>query len=261
VVELKSERPSKAINFHQEGIVRIQFSAAPLRYATSDGRQLCFDLAPGSLISVDVNFRRVQQPDWSRDAPESEAWKWTVLAVDFDIADAAGQVWRLTSHVSADLFVRHMMDFSVGSILLWNDADEEMRKRFQQNILLTEIRYGNDDRVGRQLVVGDHVASVVFHYTAISFDLAAFPLYDYAGCPPELLVRYNSAASPMWDSSVEDSQEIPDLLFSVRWEYLLDNHWYLNQRGTWSHSDFPIPLVAQPVERQVEPQSDIRVVK
>lgn len=212
-------------------------------------------------------------------APGSEDhYDTAVLATDVAIADAQGEVWKATSLVTADIFVKHMVDLSstrgatVFSVRDGLSGYADWDAAFRDRPLLSGVVCVQDDRFYRTLLlqdyggpapVGRRPASVIdlkFHYSIFRFDIAAMkPEPNQPAVDRDLAIRVNDGKSGEYLQDLNGGS-IGSFGFAMSWAYLLSNSAYAVERGRWIEGDGPLPLVFHHTEDIAAPQPHVRVV-
>ena len=212
-------------------------------YPTSDGRQLRIThehWRDKLHYQFELGFaHRDPSDELPTDAVECRFW----------LADVDGNLWTTRSRFTARLFVSSLVSFSSTSRLVTlDDLGADVANLFDSALLLEDARYSSDDRFYRQLVLGDAVLEVQFHYTSMSFDVA--------------YVEETMSGTALWirlreGSLFIDGDPVPTICYQMRphrlWSSNVglpceeDGHVY------WEDSYLPVPLVFELTDEVAEP--------
>ena len=226
-----------------------------ITYPTSDGRSIQFVLDDGYKLQYDFELSfhyRDTSGDLPTDVLEHRIW----------VPDANGQVWTTATRFTSELFIQHLYNFaSALAPYYFEQTDESLQQMFEDNLILEEIHYGDDDRIYRKLLLGDELVTVKFHYTVMTFDVA---FIEDQLCKSKGLPMSTSLAVRLREDSLYDDRgdPLPAIKFEIEPEVLLKHNTALfnHKEEYWTDSQLPIPLVFEPTDEQFElPQSNVVV--
>lgn len=216
-----------------------------ITYPTSDGRSIQFILDDEDELryEFELSFHyRNTSGDLPIDVIEHRIW----------IPDANGKLWTTATRFTSEIFVQHLYNFASASApYYFKQMDENARQMFEDNLILEDIHYSDDDRIYRKLLLGDEVVEVKFHYTVMTFDVAVLEdqLFKSRGIPTSTSLAVRLRKDSLYD---ENGDPLPDIKFEIDPEvFFLHNTALFNEEEEyWTDSQLPIPLVFEPTDEQ-----------
>ena len=230
-----------------------------ITYPTSDGRSIQFILDDNYSFQYDFELsfhhrdRSEEVGHLPTDVLEHRIW----------VPDSNGQLWTTATRFTSELFVQHIYNFASASApYYFEQMNKSSQQKFEENLILDDIRYGDDDRIYRKLLLGHDLVTVKFHYTVMTFDVAFVQdeLCKSKGLPisSSLIVRLRE--NSLYD---ENYDPLPAIKFDIEPEILFNHNTALfnHKEEYWSDSQLPIPLVFEPTDEQFELHQSNVVVK
>jgi hypothetical protein len=217
------------------------------------GRTRYFDTEEGGRLRVDpgevaLSFRLRRNVHVGEGEPIDTATCLTRLA------DDAGELWETEAHFSLDVFIQNMVNLDRMSWLVYfDDAEEEWKKAFEDDCLMTGATCLRDDRFYRNFLVGeDQRVEFQFKYQCPQFDVA-FYRDSYLKDSTRLIVR----VSGLYDA---EGNDIRPLAFEMNWwDLLFRNELYFDtDEGQWTGDGWPLPMTFRKVGATGSPQSLVR---
>lgn len=178
-----------------------------------------------------------------------------VISADYQIADSTGRIWSTTSRFTAEALITHMIDISSVNQCFWFvEADAEILEAFQERTVLHDVRYSDDDRFYRKILIGDKIVEVQFHYSTISLDIAILQDNDIDyPLSTKLIIKVNK------NSLFSDGEDIGEFAYFIELHHLLRHNTavYSEDYQCWKDSPIPMPLFFQLTSEYTTPQDSI----
>ncbi|MEE4378722.1 MAG: hypothetical protein V2J55_14615 [Candidatus Competibacteraceae bacterium] len=204
--------------------IEFDFSGTSI-YPTTEGAYLTISESYETIAQIELGLHHLDETD---DFPSD------VLYSRFRISDNTGTIWESESRFGSTILVEKMNDLSTPSSLIpFSSAEEDIINLFEGKNVLKGVRYSDDDRFYRSVLINEKIVSFKFHYTTITFDLA-FHTNSSVGLT-QLYVRLRE------NSLFSGSDDLGALYFTTYPFIGMNTAFYNSEEEWWQDNPIPAP--------------------